>query len=441
MLRAGHAIVLCVFALLTLGVVMVNSAGMRVVGVTADAPAAGPLVTAESILLSRSTVYMGLAILALGIAAFLPVRRLVEVLPGTAARFPGERGLISPFVGATLLIVLFCALVYMPGIGREVNGAYRWIGVGGDGRGQSGFSMQPSEVAKWAIIPLVAWYCWARASLLPQFWRGLIPALLAVGAVAGFIIIEDLGTGVLIGGVACLVLLAGGARLWQFLLFVPLGLLALGLAIATNPYRVNRVLAFIDPYADPRGIGYHTIQSLVAIAGGEGFGRGLGHGLQKFGYLPEDTTDFLFAIICEELGLVGAALVISLFLALVWAGIRIVRREPHPMLRLWGLGIVSMVACQALMNLAVVTGMAPTKGIALPLLSSGGTGWILTAFSLGLLVAMDRQRHLAPQPDSAILHTPGAADAISAVPADAKEPKLADGQSRLRAPLVGGSPS
>jgi cell division protein FtsW len=158
----------------------------------------------------------------------------------------------------------------------------------------------------------------------------------------------------------------------------------------TSEYRVKRIMAFVDPYADPQGIGYHTIQSLVAVAGGEGFGRGLGHGLQKFGYLPEDRTDFLFAIICEELGIAGAALVITLFLTLLFASLAVAARERSPLLRLFTLGVIATVCLQAIINLAVVTGLAPTKGIALPLLSSGGTGWILTAFSLGLLIAIDR---------------------------------------------------
>jgi cell division protein FtsW len=174
------------------------------------------------------------------------------------------------------------------------------------------------------------------------------------------------------------------------MLFTPIAAAGVVYAILTSEYRVKRILAFIDPYADPQGIGYHTIQSLVAVAGGEGFGRGLGHGLQKFGYLPEDRTDFLFAIICEELGIAGAGLVITLFLTLLFAGITIAARERSPMLRLFTLGVIATVCLQAIINLAVVTGLAPTKGIALPLLSSGGTGWILTAFSLGLLIAIDR---------------------------------------------------
>jgi hypothetical protein len=165
---------------------------------------------------------------------------------------------------------------------------------------------------------------------------------------------------------------------------------ALAAAIITNPYRIHRITSFLDPYQDAQGKGYHMIQSMVAVANGQFFGRGLGHGLQKFGYLPEDTTDFLFAIVCEELGVFGAALVIFLYGALLWSVLSVIRREPSRFLKLIALGVMATVGLQALINLAVVTGLGPTKGIALPLLSSGGTGWILTAASLGLVIAMDR---------------------------------------------------
>ena len=136
-------------------------------------------------------------------------------------------------------------------------------------------------------------------------------------------------------------------------------------------------------YQDPDGIGYHVIQSMAAVAGGGLPGRGLGNGLQKFGYLPEDTTDFIFAVVCEELGLIGAVVVVCLYAALLLSGFGIVRRAAHPFERLLGLGVVLTLGFQALINLLVVTGLAPTKGIALPLLSWGGTGWCLTAFSIG----------------------------------------------------------
>lgn len=390
MLRAGHVIALCALCLLTIGVVMVNSADMRVATVGLDNKS--PAITAPSILFSRPTVYMALALAALGLGTMVPVRRLAGA---RAAGAPHARaGLPRGLIVGTLAIIGVCALVYLPGLSKEINGAHRWLRVPVPGLGDA-LSVQPSEIAKWGMVILISWYASTRATLLPEFVRGLIPALAAIGAVSALVVKEDLGTGALIAASSCLILLAAGARFWHFLLFMPFAAMGLTYAIVSSDYRMKRIMAFSDPYADPRGIGYHTIQSLTAIANGEGFGRGLGHGLQKFGYLPEGRTDFLFAVICEELGVAGAAVVCTLFAGIVLAGYSIMSRERDAMLRLLTLGIISTIALQAVINLAVVTGMAPTKGIALPLLSSGGTGWILTSFCLGLVIAVARTQESA----------------------------------------------
>lgn len=375
--RAGDAIVVCVLGLLCVGVVMVNSAGLAI------EPGEG--VTFQSIVWSRSTVYMLLAVAAMAIATRLPLGWLAKA---------GSR----PGVMLLVLVGLFAALltVYMPVIGREVNGSHRWVRIPGINQ-----TMQPSEVVKWGLIVVLAWYGSFRASQMSSFRRGLMPGLLISMPLAGLIAMEDLGTGVIVAAVACTVLIAAGARVWHLLAFVPLGVVCLALAVTTSSYRVRRVMAFMDPYSDPEGSGYHMIQSLVAVANGQGFGRGLGFGLQKFGYLPEDRTDFLFAVICEELGIAGAVGVIALLGVLMWSGASVVLRTTNPMLRLMGLGIVATFGFQAVMNLTVVTGLAPTKGIALPLLSSGGTGWILTAFAFGLLVSVDRENQNAVQVDQA----------------------------------------
>jgi cell division protein FtsW len=387
MIRPGQVVALCALAALCLGVVMVNSADLMVARVDSmdDQP---ERITLASILDSRVAKYMLLAIAAMAVGAFLPVRALSAAATGLPAR-----RLFWPLLIISVGVLLaFCALVYMPGISDPKNGAYRWIklGPGAD------LSMQPSEVAKWALVPIVAWYAALRARELPRLFSGLIPAMAVIGLIAGFIIIEDLGTGVLLAVVACTVLLAGGASLWQFIIFVALGASGLAAAILTSTYRTNRVRAFLDPYQNPETIGFHSIQSLIAIHNGRGFGTGLGEGLQKRGYLPEDRTDYIFAIICEELGIAGASLVIFIFIALIIAGITIARRERDHFLRLWAVGIIATVGLQALMNLYVVTGMAPPKGIALPLISYGGTGWVLTAFSLGLLISIARSQ---PQSD------------------------------------------
>jgi len=406
MLRPGHLVALCVLALLTLGVIMVNSAGMSV-----DPKQA---VTLESILLSRPTAYMVGALAAMAVCASLPIRRLVpaglrSAQPGAAVPLeldlpPARPGLLgeigrmisvwlrlAPMWACVAAMLFVLALVYVPGIGKQVNGSARWLRLPIPGLE----SFQPSEIAKWGLIALLAVYGARFAGRLERFWVGLAPALAASGAVAALIVKEDLGTGALVGLVAGLMLIAAGAKLWHLGVLMPLPLAGVALAIMTSDYRRDRMLAFLDPYQHPQTIGYHMIQSMVAVANGHVSGRGLGHGLQKFDFLPEDQTDFIFAIVCEELGVVGCVLVLVLIGALIWNAVAIARSERWPVLRLFALGVVATVGFQAVINLFVVTGLGPTKGIALPLLSSGGTGWLLTAASLGLLIAMDRTQGTA----------------------------------------------
>jgi cell division protein FtsW len=372
MLRPGDGIVLSVFGLLAVGVVMVNSASL-----TIDPEQA---VTFQSIILSRSTLYMALAVAAMLAIARLPIARIAD---------SNRLFALIPWLFPILIGVLL--LSYIPGLGHEVNGAKRWIRLPG-----TVFTMQPSEIAKWGIIVVIGWHCIRRAGVMHRFDSGLMPGLVLLGVVAAIIAHQDLGTAVLVGLTGCLMLVAAGSRLIHLLAFVPIGLIGLIIAIRAEPYRMRRIETFLNPYLDPEGAGYHMIQSLVAVANGRGFGRGLGFGLQKFGYLPEDRTDFLFAVLCEELGLAGAALVIALYIYLLWSAMGVVRRESRPLLKIIGLGITVTFGLQAVINLLVVTGLAPTKGIALPLLSSGGTGWILTAASLGVLVAMDRDQQRIP---------------------------------------------
>lgn len=394
MVRPGHILALCAIALITIGVVMVNSALMRVAVVTApDQPVPG--ITLQSVLQSPQAMHMGLALVAMVGAGFLPIRQLAGAFEERTSRMG-----LTPLLVGVILMICFLGLCYLPGLAKPANNSHRWIRVPVFGQ------MQPSELVKWGFVVVMAWYASARAALLPRFWVGLVPALGALGLVSIAVAKEDLGTGVLIASAACLVLLAGGARLWHFLMLVPVALVAVGVAIITSPYRINRIISFIDPYADPQGTGYHIIQSLVAISNGEVFGRGLGFGLQKLGFLPEDHTDFLFAVICEELGVVGAVVIAVLFAGIVWSGVLIVCREPSRFLRLLALGIITTVGLQAIMNLAVVTGLGPTKGIALPLVSSGGTGWIFTALCLGLVISIDRSHARATRPHASSTPNP-----------------------------------
>ena len=382
-MRPGHLLILCALALLSLGVVMVQSSGMTV-------GAARPI-TLTDLVLSRHAAYMASALAVMGLISWLPIHRLLDARSlwrGPAWLIPGAFGL--------------CLLAYAPGLSREVNGAARWISV--DIPGLGALSLQPSEVAKWAAVVFIAWYGAWRRDRIRDLVQGLGFGLAPVALLAGLILLEDLGTAVLIGVVAVTVLLAAGVRLWHAALLAPAGLAVVALGVLAEPYRIRRLAAFIDPFADPQGAGYHAIQSMAAIAGGSGFGRGLGFGVQKFGYLPEDQTDFIFAIISEELGIAGAALVLSLLAALVWACWMVARRETSRGMALFTLGVMATIGVQAAINLLAVTGLGPTKGIALPLVSAGGTGWIMTAAALGVVIGADRrqaQREAATQPPEA----------------------------------------
>ena len=403
-------VMLCAVALLLFGVVMVTSAGMSIgrmspaatasaaAGSAAD-PAASAVTDPDSflgILTSRNAQYFVIAVVGMFAVSRLPVRRWLSWVED---RCPARDafGYMGLGVG-TLALLAVVATVYIPGLGQERNGSHRWITPGLPGVE----TVQPSEIAKWLCPLLVAWFVagglrptiGTRGELIParssRLLPGVLPGVMAAGAVSGLIVLEDLGTGVLVASASGVILLAGGMKLWHAGLFVPPALGAIAAAVIDSPYRAQRVLTFLDPFANPQGDGYHMVQSLATVAGGGLFGRGLGHGVQKFGYLPQDTTDFLFAVVCEELGLAGAVAIISLLGMMVLMLVGIARREPSALAKLFVLGVGATIAIQATINLAVVLGLAPTKGIALPLVSAGGTGWILTALSLGVAASLDR---------------------------------------------------
>ncbi len=375
-MRPGQGLIVVVVALLTLGFVMISSAGLTV-------DAATPT-TLPGILNSKPAIFAALATVIMLLASRVPVSALYA-----------RRGLASPMPWIALVSVGLLLVVHVPGVGREVNGARRWIDLGP-------FGFQPSEIAKWGVLFVIAWYCTRRAGAMGRFASGFLAPVVLIGIVCALIATEDLGTAVLVGAVSIAMLVAAGARLRHAALLVPVGVAGFVAAVFASPYRIDRLRAFLDPYQDPQGIGYHVLQSMAAISGGGLPGRGLGNGVQKFGYLPEDTTDFIFAIVCEELGVFGAGLVVCLYATLLFCALAIVRRTATPFGRILGLGILLTIGLQALMNLLVVTGLAPTKGIALPLVSAGGTGWCLTAMAVGILVAIEREeRGTAPVEEGA----------------------------------------
>lgn len=371
MVRSAHIMIACAAALLGLGVIMVHSAGSMVGGpegavVDITFGPAGPW----SMFATKTSLYAGIAILIMVIASRLNVRKIFTA-----------RGLGSPLLIALFGALALQVLTMIPGFGHEVNGAYRWLKVGP-------ITFQPSELVKWVMVLAVAWWCARRAGVMHKLGAGAVPAIILIAVACGLVVREDLGTAVLIGLVAVVLLIAGGMRLWVLAPVAVVGSTAIVAAIMVAPYRVKRLMIYRDPWIDPQGAGYHPIQSQLAFAEGGVTGSGLGHSIQKY-YIPEDTTDFIFPVLTEELGLAGAALVVGLFLTILWVGMGIIRDSKDPFSRLVGLGVLTTFGVQAAINLAVVTVVVPTKGIALPLVSNGGTGWIMTAGALGLLAAID----------------------------------------------------
>ena len=283
---------------------------------------------------------------------------------------------LTPYL--VIFSIVLLVLVLIPSIGIEKNGARRWLAVGP-------VSFQPSELAKWVMLIFVAAFLARNHEGIKRFRGSFVPVCGVVAIATGLIVTQDLGTAVLICGLMFLMLIIGGAQ-WRHLLTpVPILGTAFYFAIATSPYRMSRLKAFIDPMADIDA-SYQARQSLMAISSGGTWGKGLGNGVLKYGHLPEDTTDFIFSIIAEELGFAGAIAVILVFVCLITVGLVAVLRCEDRFGRLLGCGIVLAIGVQAAINIGVVTVVLPTKGIPLPFISAGGTSMLLSAAAVGVLL-------------------------------------------------------
>jgi cell division protein FtsW len=285
-----------------------------------------------------------------------------------------------------LLIICFVllVLVLIPGIGMVRNGSRSWIGVGA-------FSIQPSEFTKLAMIAFLAKYLSENQKNITSFKRGLLPALALVFAAFGMIMLQpDLGTGTVMAGTCIAMIFVAGARISHFIGLGVLGLAGFAALILSAPYRIKRITSFLNPWEDPLGSGFQIIQSLYAIGPGGLFGLGLGQSRQKFFYLPEPQTDFIFAILAEELGFIGGSLVLLLFSLLLWRGVRIALGAPDLYGSFLAIGIISMVAIQVMINIGVVTGLMPVTGITLPFLSYGGSSLTLMLMAIGVLLNISK---------------------------------------------------
>ncbi|MBI2354395.1 MAG: putative lipid II flippase FtsW [Deltaproteobacteria bacterium] len=282
-------------------------------------------------------------------------------------------------VPALLLCLVLLGLVLIPGIGGKVGGASRWIRL-------PGFNLQPSEMAKLALIMYMAYSLDKKQDKVKSLTAGFIPYMIVLMFLIGFLVLQpDLGGALTLAAVAMTMLFVAGTRLTyivsMFLLALPL--LAIKLS---RGYHKGRIDAFLDPWSDPSGKGFQIIQSWLALGTGGVFGQGLGEGKQKLFYLPEAHTDFILSVVGEELGFLGVAIIIAMFFLLVQRAMRIAVAAPDTFGRFLALGIAVLFGIEATVNMGVVTGLLPTKGLALPFISYGGSSLLVSLFAVGILL-------------------------------------------------------
>jgi len=292
------------------------------------------------------------------------------------------RPLVTPLLALAFVLLV---LVLVPPFGQAINGTRRWLRWGP-------ISVQPTEFAKLVLVLYLADFLTRRHAVIGDLWRGVIPPLVVTGGVASLVLLQpDLGSALAIVGVVLCMIFVAGARLRHLGLIGGLAVPVVALAVWVAPYRLRRVLTFMDPWADPRGAGFQIIQSYLALGGGGLLGRGLGESKQKLFYLPEPHTDFIFAILGEELGFVGAVVTVALFGLLLWRGFRVGLRVSDPFGALLAFGVTALLVNQAVVNLGVVVGLFPTKGLPLPFVSSGGSSLLVAMAAVGILLNVSQR--------------------------------------------------
>jgi cell division protein FtsW len=356
----AYALLLAVMALTAIGIVMVYSASSVRSYFSSDDPAAQGL---------EQLVWAGIGLGGLVVAMRIDFRLL--------------RYLAIPFFVITLAMLV---AVLVPGIGAEINGSRRWIIIPGVG------TLQPAEFAKLAVVLYLAHWFDRRGKAAGSFWNGLIPFGLLVAP--GFFLIAlepDLGTAGVYVLVAVSIFFMAGANL-LYLAAIASGVAATAwVMISTTSYQLTRVQSFMDPFSDPLKTGYNAVQALLALGLGGITGLGLGESRQKFLYLPAPSTDFIFAIIGEEWGLVGTLTVVALFVVIAYQGYRIAIAAPDTFSGLLACGITTWLVVQAFVNMAVVTALMPVTGIPLPFISAGGSALTINLAAIGILLSISRE--------------------------------------------------
>ncbi|MBF6567747.1 MAG: putative lipid II flippase FtsW [Candidatus Binataceae bacterium] len=313
-------------------------------------------------------VHIGLGLFALGVLSQLSLR--------------GLRRIAMPLMGISLLMLI---AIWIPGLGVVRGGARRWLRLGP-------VLIEPSEFVKIAMVFFLAEFLSRRGDRIRQFNSGPLPIFLLILPITAMMLKQpDFGATVMIVLITFAMLFAAGARPWHLGAAGAVALAALALQAVSKAYRMRRLVSFLDPWQSARGAGFQLVQSYIALGAGGEWGVGLGAGRQKMFYLPQAHNDFIFAVIGEELGIAGALAVIGLFGVILFRGMRIAHDEPDPFASLLAVGLTALLSMQALINIAVVIGLIPTKGLPLPFLSYGGTAMIMAMATLGALLALGRR--------------------------------------------------
>lgn len=320
---------------------------------------------------------------------FFLKRHLLFLCVGLALSFIAlgvDKRLIQKVAKPMLLVSLaLLVLVLIPSIGSQIGGARRWFRIWV-------YSFQPSELIKLSLIAYLAHTLSKKGPYVNDFFHGFIPPIMVSALTIGLILLQpDLGTALTIGCITVLMFFVAGLK-WRYLAgALGFSIPVIAIAIYKVPYRWRRILTFCNPWQDPRGSGFQIIQSFLALGSGGLLGVGLGMSKQKLLYLPASHTDFIFSIIGEELGLLGAVSVVMLFVVLIWQGMRVSLKAEDSFGRLLSLGIVSMIAIETIVNIGVSTGTLPTKGLPLPFISYGGSALIFHMVAVALLLNVARE--------------------------------------------------
>jgi cell division protein FtsW len=281
---------------------------------------------------------------------------------------------------------IFLILVLVPGIGVNRGGARRWIML-------AGFAFQPSELAKLAMVFYLAHSMAKKEQMIRTFSVGVLPHLLVSGAFAGVLLLEpDFGSALILTMLLYFMLFVGGARVHHLLATLLMALPLLIYVMTQAEYRLRRLMIFLDPWRDAAGSGFHVIQSLIAFGSGQIWGRGLGESRQKLFYLPEAHTDFVYSVVGEELGLLGAWAVLALFGVIIMRGLRLTAKIEEPFDHYLAFGLTVLLGVQALIHMGVVMGLMPTKGLVLPFISYGGSAMVINLMAAGILLGLSRRR-------------------------------------------------